>query len=362
MIAGEIDPFGKFSLLGTNTTVLVTPKSRSLKRAGSQHQPLKMPHRQATQDQTDNSLLPDSPRVKPTPMLPGKEMHSPKKSQLWRQNTDKGRESSVRRQGFMGMLSSLFQNEPQPSSSEENDDHLNDMQTDNTRFHQRNLVYRIQSCNLVETLEEIKRNIQNRTFGDEVDYYQQPPVELLQPSTIYVSARDMEGRKSAQQNTSMNSKVFYAEFKKLPSVQDKKKAELEKKNKGVKDNSDLQSARPDDGSLLRCVVRVVTVDRTTCITDPVWRQAALVVLKKQDLVPGHAFIPMLLRRQLKLDSTGCAWVKAGNISFTRTAAVTIYPISIVVSLFLFCYFCIMLGKSAFCRECLVKIIKKIGKT
>ena len=90
---------------------------------------------------------------------------------------------------------------------------------------QDNLVYRIQSSDLSELYENLRASLERQANEDDVDGNDlQAPVQLLQPSTIYVSARDISGHKLGGLDAKATPKVYYAELRKLASPQDREKA------------------------------------------------------------------------------------------------------------------------------------------
>nr|KAG5696713.1 hypothetical protein BaRGS_028833 [Batillaria attramentaria] len=159
---------------------------------------------------------------------------------------------------------------------------------------QDNLVFRIQPSDLTGVYENLKD-----TFDSVDQSSEHPPVELLQPSTIYVSSRDVAGHWLGRHGYGIGPQVYFAELRKLLSAQDREKAKLDASGSKKK------------------------------VTTPAWRQAAVAVLGKHGLTVGHAVVPKVLRRQLKLDTTGCMWVKTGNVTFTPSSAIVLYPVSVV---------------------------------
>lgn len=93
---------------------------------------------------------------------------------------------------------------------------------------QDNLVYRVQAADLSGLYENLQASLERQAYGDEVDGDDQhAPVELLQPSTIYVSTRDISGHKLGGLDGKSTPKVYYAELRKLSSPQDREKARAE---------------------------------------------------------------------------------------------------------------------------------------
>ena len=93
-----------------------------------------------------------------------------------------------------------------------------------------NLVYRIQAADLSGLYEDLQASLDRLALEDEVDgNVRSAPSELRQPSTIYVSARDVSGHRLGGRGGggSTAPKVYYAELRKLPSAQDREKAQAE---------------------------------------------------------------------------------------------------------------------------------------
>jgi hypothetical protein len=67
---------------------------------------------------------------------------------------------------------------------------------------------------------------------DELDGNQHhAPAELLQPSTIYVTTKDISGRKLGGQTRKSTPRVFYAELRKVLSPRDREKEMQENRKK-----------------------------------------------------------------------------------------------------------------------------------
>ncbi|KAK7483173.1 hypothetical protein BaRGS_00025577, partial [Batillaria attramentaria] len=339
----SVEPCNKFAVLDTNTVVIVAPK---LRRQQSQPPPLKMPPRQNAQDHEGNtppfvgkaslqgSDVTRSPARRQKrapswrkrfsqsdPLSPRGPEQSPK--HLARSNTDQSR-----MQPLLGLLAALWSGYPNLNSRSSDATVLGklDDMTDDPEMEevpQDNLVFRIQPSDLTGVYENLKD-----TFDSVDQSSEHPPVELLQPSTIYVSSRDVAGHWLGRHGYGIGPQVYFAELRKLLSAQDREKAKLDASGSKKKGESAQQKVQ-DNESQLRCIVRVVTVDRSAAVTTPAWRQAAVAVLGKHGLTVGHAVVPKVLRRQLKLDTTGCMWVKTGNVTFMPSSAIVLYPVSVV---------------------------------
>ncbi|XP_076453635.1 peroxisomal ATPase PEX1-like isoform X2 [Babylonia areolata] len=370
----SVTPSSTFAVLDTNTAFIVAPKTR-LQTSDSISRPpaLKMPPRQDAQDLTGKTppfvggdatpplsssrskslqSTESSPRrvfrksaparsggrrgSRSDPSLNGS---SAQGRPLVRRNTDRQMRSVL-----MEFMSSLwsYQTVKNIGVAEPSDDELDDLSADLTVVPKDNLVYRIQSSDLHGLFHTVKRKLEKQADEDELDGNQAlAPTELFQPSTIYVSARDVSGHRLGG-NGKPPSRVYYAQLKKLPSAQDREKAQVEARERAQSENrknkADQTPSSPppptpssptDESDQLCCIVRVVTVERSAAVSSTPWQQAAQAVVEEHGLADGHAVVPAELRRQLKLDVTGCVWVKAGTVQFHPPSTVVMVPISVV---------------------------------
>ena len=100
---------------------------------------------------------------------------------------------------------------------------------------QDNLVYRIQSSDLAGLYHTVQTALDRQAYEDDVDGNDlRAPGELLQPSTIYVSAQDTWGNRLGGGDGQGAPRVYYAELRKLLSAQDQEKARIEAKKPGDK--------------------------------------------------------------------------------------------------------------------------------
>ncbi|KAL8595931.1 hypothetical protein ACOMHN_018243 [Nucella lapillus] len=369
----SVNPCSSFAVLDTNTAVIVTPKTR-LKSSDSPTRPpaLKMPGRQQAQDFTGKTppyigkstpLLSnksvDSPSLQPTDSSPRRTYRrsAPARTKrtsrsdpslsddthakpIVRRHTDKQMRSVL-----IEFMSSLwgYQSERNIGVAEpSDDDEVDNFNALLTVVPKGNLVYRIQTSDLHTLFHNVQKALDKQAYEDELDGNPlKAPAELFQPSTIYVSAKDVSCHRLGGSGKPA-SRVYYAQLKKLPSAQDREKAHAEAREKAQaesrrsKDKDKLPASPPtspqsptDETDQLCCIVRVVTVERSAAITSSPWQRSALAVLGEHGLADGHAVIPSELRRQLKLDSTGCVWVKAGTVQFHPLGTVILFPISVV---------------------------------
>ncbi|XP_070173404.1 peroxisomal ATPase PEX1-like [Littorina saxatilis] len=358
----SVEPCASFAVLDTNTTVVVAPKTRLQQNESTNRPPaLKMPARQNAQDMTDKTPSyvgkstppfskpgpPKSPNLQPTDGSPRRIYRKPERSRNKRnshsdpsQSSDlkkpplnRSNTESLGKSMLMELVSSFwnYQGQKHIGFAEPSDDELEEATQEVDVVSPDNLVYRIQASNFSSLYDNLKAALERQAYEDDVDGNDvHAPAELLQPTTIYVTAKDSSGERLGGFDWTSAPRVYFAELRKLPSAQDREKAQAEARKPKEKGKEQLQQQPPpDDDSQLRCVVRVVTVDRSAAGTSSPWQYPALAVQGELGLVDGHAILPTELRRQLKLDATGSAWVKVGGVTFAPLGTIILYPISIV---------------------------------
>lgn len=360
IVVASVNPCSdkSFSVLDNTTMVIVAPKVRSENlEPVYRSTTLKIPKRQNATDRTGdtppfvgtNSVdseirkFPDfwsvnkvSRRKKRNsrsdPALTG-EIDRRDPWQLRRRHTDKVRKSTL-----MEIVSSFWGYQTQSGigiADQSEDEDVNDKLSHTPQedpVPPDNLVYRVQSADLPGLYDSLQARYARLSMEDELDGDRhQAPAELLQPSTIYVTMKDILDRKLGGLTRKTTPRVYYAELRKILSPLDREKAQAEAKKNTEKKTGKDQTASPgtNEDSQFRCYVRVVTVNRSVAASPSSWQQAALAVLAECGLAKGHAVIPSEVRRHLFLDVTGCVWLKASQVKFTEPGAIVLFPISII---------------------------------
>ncbi|XP_059149882.1 peroxisomal ATPase PEX1-like [Physella acuta] len=159
------------------------------------------------------------------------------------------------------------------------------------------------------------------------------PYELFQPSTIYVDAESTKSERLLHPYLPYLPRCFIARIQKLYSPNDKIELAKSRRTSSTGNNTEGQAGTTDGSSGTDaspgsvCYVRVVAIDRKMGLTDDAWQDAADRVLSEQPLLYGHAIVPDLLRRQLKLEATSSVWLQTGPVEMVTPRKVSIYPAS-----------------------------------
>ncbi|XP_012943052.1 peroxisome biogenesis factor 1 [Aplysia californica] len=234
----------------------------------------------------------------------------------------------------------------------------------------RNAVLRVQPMRLSCTLEDCMVSHAARARGSQPvmssslfsgrkwpslesrlaeEYMCDVPAELFQTSTVYVDSEFLKTERQLHPHLPCLPPVVIARIEKLPSPQEKSEAtrdqNMRKKSKEVIGKDGTAAGKSEGGGGEKgkddsagddlgkfkgtCYVRVVGINRKANLVDDAWHDAADRILTEQALMWGHMIVPDILRRQLKLDATGSAWLQTGVVDIVVPYKICIYPVSAV---------------------------------
>ncbi|XP_050398132.1 peroxisomal ATPase PEX1 [Patella vulgata] len=364
----KIDPEEEYAVLTNDTEVLVAPKllPNGAKKVSSKPQ---MTRRHSDPDINPNNLSVEnaskvsSDRISKSKSPVGKRKSRHLKNERRhksdvtdieadRQRPNLRRQSSLmgRMMGWVGLskwLSAYISGDNNSISS---------FNSENFVIKENHLVFRVQALKFTCNPEELPiynltdpfsrfmlpqtRSLDNYDSVKKSCYEDEelPPLELFQPSIVFVNHRDVVRILDGGSKKSLPN-VFYAELRKLKAP---KEVEEEKKPKTstptsppvTEENNRKLSPKKkesnEEASELCCIVRVVTIDKTTDLSDENWQNCAERILQEQYLLSGHALVPDILRRQMKLDVTGRLWLQTvQKPPITTCSVLQLYPLSTI---------------------------------